>query len=403
MKIQTLIEQKVDNLQHYLACLISQSMEKGYQIAVWRKPHASFLEILIDKSGQTKRVDIHNLEELGPGFIAHPFEDQEDEKGFYIEADTYLKIDILKPLAEQEEVLETLPKIISREKCNSIISNSFVPEEKTSYLKISEECTRNEFIQLVDKGIAAIKTGTLNKIVPARIKKKRLPENFDLIHVFKSLIDSYPNAFVNFFHIPQVGSWIGASPEILIQTKGDEFYTMSLAGTQKAHGENPLKNAAWTQKEIEEQALVSRYIVDCFKKIRLREYDEHGPKTVLAGNLLHLRSDFKVDMKATNFPQLGSVMLSLLHPTSAVCGMPRKEAFEFLRIHEKFERSLFAGFIGPVNVEEVTAIYVNLRTARLMDGQAILYAGAGVTEDSDPEMEWEETEMKCEIIGKHLA
>lgn len=172
MKIQTLIEQKVDNLQHYLACLISQSMEKGYQIAVWRKPHASFLEILIDKSGQTKRVDIHNLEELGPGFIAHPFEDQEDEKGFYIEADTYLKIDILKPLAEQEEVLETLPKIISREKCNSIISNSFVPEEKTSYLKISEECTRNEFIQLVDKGIAAIKTGTLNKIVPARIKKK---------------------------------------------------------------------------------------------------------------------------------------------------------------------------------------------------------------------------------------
>ncbi len=402
MKIQTLVENKVENLEHYLACLISSSMDKGYQLAVWRKPHSAYLEVLIDKSGQTKRVDIHGLEELNPGFIAHPFEDQEDEKGFFIEADTYLKIDIKTPLEDQQDALETLPKVIPRDKCNSLIKNAFVPETTAPESKLSEECTKNEFLQLVCKGIEAIKNGSLNKIVPARIKKKSLSDDFDLITVLKSLIDSYPNAFVNFFHIPQVGSWIGASPEILIQTKGDEFCTMSLAGTQKAKGENPLKNAAWMQKEIEEQAFVSRYIVDCFKKIRLREYDEHGPKTVLAGNLLHLRSDFKVNMKATNFPQLGSVMLSLLHPTSAVCGMPRKEAFEFLRVHEKFDRSLFAGFIGPVNVEEVTAIYVNLRTARLMDRMAILYAGAGVTEDSDPEMEWEETEMKCEIIGKYL-
>jgi isochorismate synthase len=177
---------------------------------------------------------------------------------------------------------------------------------------------------------------------------------------------------------------------------------MSLAGTQKAQGDNPLKSVAWTQKEIEEQALVGRYIVDCFKKIRLREYEEHGPKTVIAGNLLHLRSDFKVDMDATNFPQLGSVMLELLHPTSAVCGMPRQEALAFLATHEAFDRSLFAGFIGPVNINSETSIYVNLRTARLMEKQAILFAGAGVTEDSIPEKEWEETEMKCDIIGRHL-
>ena len=76
------------------------------------------------------------------------------------------------------------------------------------------------------------------------------------------------------------------------------------------------------QKDIEEQALVERYVISCFKKIRLREYDEHGPKTMIAGNVLHLKTEFEVDMVATNFPQLGSVMLNLLHPTSAVCGMP---------------------------------------------------------------------------------
>jgi isochorismate synthase len=195
---------------------------------------------------------------------------------------------------------------------------------------------------------------------------------------------------------------MGASPEVLIETKGDYFYTMSLAGTQPAQGDNPLKSAAWTQKEIEEQALVSRYIVDCFKTIRLREYEEHGPKTVLAGNLLHLRSDFRVNTQTTGFSNLGSVMLGLLHPTSAVCGMPRKEALNFLKTEEGWDRNFYAGFLGPVGIEQETSIYVNLRTASLGKEQALLYAGAGVTEDSVPEKEWEETELKCQIIGKFI-
>src|SRR5690606_11364254 len=88
--------------------------------------------------------------------------------------------------------------------------------------------------------------------------------------------------------------------------------------------------------------------------------------------------------------------------TSAVCGMPRKEAHEFLQQNEDFDRSFFAGFIGPVNIQEETSIYVNLRTASLKGKSAVLYAGAGVTEDSDPEKEWEETELKCQIIGKFI-
>ena len=342
------------------------------------------------------------LEELPAGFIVHPFEDQEDQKAFFLEADNYFKIDLNLPIAEQTNQIESIKEIKSFRENAKTLRKTFVnPEEKLSsgYFKA---CTKKDFISLVQKGIDAVKKGQLNKIVPARLKKITLSEEFDLVQSIKSLVYTYPNAFINFFHIPGVGTWLGASPEILIQIRGDEFYTMSLAGTQKAKGDNPLKNAAWTQKEIEEQALVSRYIVDCFKKIRLREYYEQCPKTVLDGNLLHLRSDFRVDMKATNFPQLGSVMLKLLHPTSAVCGMPRNKAFEFLREFEKLNRSLFAGFIGPVNVEGGTSIFVNLRTALLTEKEAFLFAGAGVTEDSNPDKEWEETEMKCEIIGKHL-
>ncbi|GMQ27791.1 chorismate-binding protein [Algoriphagus confluentis] len=383
-----------------LNTLFLNGLASGGAFAVWRKPKSNKLEFIQDEQSAPIRVNLE-LETLPAGFLVHPFADQEDKKAYFIEASRYFHFhldaesDIEPPewfsteLGEEEEVKAQIAELIR--------ARSFSQEKPAGVCD-----QKAHFLDLVQKGIEAIDSGLLEKIVPARTRLIDLPENFDLSQTFTRLLETYSNSFVNFFHIPGVGTWIGASPEVLIETKGDQFYTMSLAGTQAARGENPLKSAAWTQKEIEEQAMVSRYIVDCFKKIRLREYEEHGPKTVLAGNLLHLRSDFRVDMKSTNFLNLGTVMLELLHPTSAVCGMPRKEAHDFLQSHEGFDRSFFAGFLGPVNIQEETSIYVNLRTANLQGVNAILFAGAGVTEDSDPELEWEETELKCNIIGKFL-
>lgn len=381
--------------------LVFHGLQSGGAFALWKKPRTQTLEFILDENQEAHRIGL-TLEELPAGFVVHPFEDQKDKKAFFIQASQYFKLNLEEPISAEELPVWLQSSIIqldgNTEKVEKQLRLRSVGSKKTPIQGSSKE----SFIQLVDKGIEAIASGKLEKIVPAKTKVLDLPKGFDLGKTILKLIQSYPNSFVNFFHIPQVGTWIGASPEVLIETKGDFFYTMALAGTQAAQGDNPLKAAAWTQKEIEEQALVCRYIVDCFKKIRLREYEEHGPKTVLAGNLLHLRSDFKVDMKATGFPQLGSVMLDLLHPTSAVCGMPRKDAHEFLQENESFDRSFFAGFLGPVNIESETSIYVNLRTANFQENQVILFAGAGVTEDSDPEKEWEETEMKCEIIGKFI-
>lgn len=396
----SIIHQSLD-LDELLGRLIAEHLQDDNQLAIWRFPKSNVLHVLIDTTKSIKRVSL-DLEELPSGFIVHPFEDQVDQKAYFLEASNYFTIQLNVPLEEQEAPYFEEKSIKDPQTIHELIRKSFASINSSGESIEDIAYTKEDFIDLVEKGIETIREGKLSKIVPAKLKRLPLSEDFNLITSLHRLLESYPNAFINFFHIPGIGTWIGASPETLIQTKGKEFYTMSLAGTQKAQGDNPIKNAAWTQKEIEEQALVSRYIVDCFKKIRLREYSEQGPKTVIAGNLLHLRSDFTVDMEATNFPQLGSVMLKLLHPTSAVCGMPRKEAFEFLRTHERFNRSLFAGFIGPVNMEGETRIFVNLRTARLLEKEALLYAGAGVTEDSNPEKEWEETEMKCDIIGNFL-
>jgi isochorismate synthase len=382
--------------------LFLKGFTSGGSFALWRKPQSKKLEFLLDDQEYPSKADLA-LEELPAGFIVHPFADQEDKKAFFIKSNHYFSFQL-----DEQPGKEDLPEWIkssadlSQTSIKSAINRLIRKKSEASCSENLQADEKGHFIRLVQLGVDAIDAGKLEKVVPARTKSIAVPENFDLGNALLQMLQAYPNSFVNFFHIPNAGTWIGASPETLIRTKEDNFYTMALAGTQKASGENPLKSAAWTQKEIEEQALVCRYIVDCFKKIRLREYEEHGPKTIMAGNLLHLRTDFKVDMKATGFPQLGSVMLDLLHPTSAVCGMPRKEAHEFLQENEGFDRSFFAGFLGPVNIEGETSIFVNLRTASFNGGRAILYAGAGVTEDSDPEKEWEETELKCQIIGKFI-
>jgi isochorismate synthase len=392
---------KAISLEEVLDALLVEGLASGGSFAIWRKPSTSQLAFVQDFSQSPRRVSLQ-LEDLPAGFVVHPFADQADKKAFFIQADRYEKVSLDHPL-NQEDLAQwmqasrnSLPAPELKKRITGLLgqlpqlANPGTGQDKA------------DFLHLVAKGIQAIESGTLEKIVAARTKLIPLPVAFDLGKTLAKLLASYPHSFVNFFHLPGIGTWMGASPEVLIETKGDYFHTMSLAGTQPAQGDNPLKSAAWTQKEIEEQALVSRYIVDCFKTIRLREYEEHGPKTVLAGNLLHLRSDFRVNTQTTGFSNLGTVMLGLLHPTSAVCGMPRKEALSFLKKEEGWDRSFYAGFIGPVGIEQEISIYVNLRTASLHQTHALLYAGAGVTEDSAPEKEWEETELKCEIIGKFI-
>ena len=118
---------------------------------------------------------------------------------------------------------------------------------------------------------------------------------------------------------------------------------------------------------------------------------------------MHLRTDFKVDLKEVDFPTLGTDMLQLLHPTSAVCGLPKEPALRFIIANEGYKRSYYSGFLGPVNSEVGTHLFVNLRCMQLLKTEAVLYAGAGITCESSPEKEWQETQHKMQTMGKILS
>ena len=384
--------------QHLLLHSLFQfSADNQLSIAVWQLPGSQKKQLLLSKQARRINRDEVILEELSSGFIFAPFDRKQD--AIFLDADylfTFAEGQLLNPQSEKEE------------RAHELLSGlNLTPEAKFKFYTRPNspehaDTSREQFITLVTQAMHLIDQGAAEKIVPSRTRHIVPAGSLDLVTSFEKLCTAFPNAMVSFVSTPEGGSWIGATPELLVCVDDSKFKTVALAGTQPYHDGTNLKQVAWTQKEIEEQALVERYIISCFKKIRLREYDEHGPKTVVAGNLMHLKSEFTVDMKETNFPQLGTIMLRLLHPTSAVCGMPLEPALEFLNKHEGYNRSFYSGFLGPVNIQDQIHIFVNLRCMQLRENDAVLYAGAGVTSDSIPEKEWEETEMKMNTLMRVL-
>jgi isochorismate synthase len=372
--------------------LISQTLAEGGAFSLWRMPRSEEKVLFICNSGTTE-LDEVNLEESKSGFVFAPF--QPDQKKVFLKADLVYKFKAGK-LVEAPDSYQN--KSIKSEGVD-------LPEKKIKYYTSKQQQQKtSDYKQLVQLGIQQIEAGVLEKIVPSRFKEVPLPESFDLTQAFNTLCTKHPKAMVSLFSSPATGTWLGATPELLVSIDSNsKFRTHALAGTLPYSPGMDLKSVAWTQKEIEEQALVCRYIINCFKKIRLREYLEQGPKTVVAGNVMHLKTDYEVNMKEVNFPQLGSIMLKLLHPTSAVCGMPLEASIQFLKEHEGYDREFYSGYLGPINYQSESSIFVNLRCMQLLEDKARLYAGAGVTIDSVPEKELEETEIKMKSMLGVLA
>jgi isochorismate synthase len=414
MNIKTLpnIDLKHYTEQQILKAFFVAAKTHQSSIAIWRLPHAREVQLIVSFLSQFPKRAV-DLNSKLPGFVISPFLNPKGDQTLFIPAHLYYHrnqvVEIPSPHEDQKKAfLKTLfeakvflEKLLPR---MSLLGTGHLAPETSHYVCSNPDAgtpsPKTSFITIVKKGIEAIKKGEFHKVVLARTSLIDLNQQFDLINTFKVLEKDCPDRFVFLVSTPNYGTWMGATPELLFKVDQDLIlHTVALAGTKPAGS----AEAAWTQKEIEEQALVSHFIIKQFKKLGVQEWDEFGPKTVTAGNVAHLKTEFKVDLKAYHSPQFfGNALLLHLHPTSAVCGMPKKSALNFIKKYESFDRVFYCGYLGSVNIHEETCFYVNIRCMQLLENQAILYAGAGITRDSDPVKEWEETNLKCQMLMKFL-
>lgn len=246
---------------------------------------------------------------------------------------------------------------------------------------------KNKFEQLVSSGIHAIENGHFQKVVLSR-KESLSKENFDFSVVFKRMLAFYPTAFRYCWFHPKVGFWMGATPEQLLYVKGQNFKTVALAGTQKWQEDLPV---IWHEKERNEQQFVTDYITSKLKQ-EVEILIKSEPYSFKAGKIVHLKTDID-GVFHTGFSL--KKIVSILHPTPAVCGLPTKEAKDFIVANEGYDRKFYAGFLGELQINASSDLYVNLRCMEIEDNQVQLYVGCGITKDSNPEKEYFETANKA--------
>lgn len=232
----------------------------------------------------------------------------------------------------------------------------------------------------------AIEEGRFAKLVLARTSTRDLAEEADPEELFMEACRCFPRAMVMLFSTPQSGTWLIASPEILLDRQEGHLCTMALAGTMPYAEGLP----EWTEKNKHEQNIVERYIENIVLSLSTHVIKD-GPRTVRAGSLLHLRTDFRFRAE-DNFP-IGQ-LVAKLHPTPAVSGLPKAEAWKFVMQNESTNRRYYSGFAGPLNVLGETHLYVSLRCMNINGSILTSYAGGGLMPESNVDDEWKETEMK---------
>ena len=256
---------------------------------------------------------------------------------------------------------------------------------------------------------AMLCNGTFSKIVLARSMRVRVDNAPDPLHLFAKACLMYPRMFVALFSTHISGTWIVATPEVLLSGTGGDMSTMALAGTMKLTGEQlhfdtpgsegtGEKSIAWSEKNRQEQHYVETYITECTEHFA-SDFSTTGPYTTRAGNLVHLRTDVKFRLNDTS--RLGDV-LNALHPTPAVCGIPKHEAQEFITANESEPRRYYSGFAGPISPHGDTHLYVSLRCMQTDGNEMRLHAGGGLLKESVEENEWEETKAKMETMRRLL-
>ena len=263
---------------------------------------------------------------------------------------------------------------------------SGVPQSETTFESYAEQFTtfQNAFSKTVVK-----------KAILSRLKHVPLDTDFDSIAYFERLEKAYPDALVYIMLHPTQGLWIGATPEILVAAKDENWTTVSLAGTQKLSS----KEYKWGEKEIEEQEYVSAHIRETLREMGVKNYDETGPLTAEAGSVAHLKTVFKFNASSADFNYLKYV--DMVHPTPAISGTPLKESTTLINSTEAHNRELYTGYLGRAG-EETIDLYVNLRCSRVFSDKLILYLGGGITKGSNLTSEWEETEEKAKTLLKHI-
>ncbi len=348
-------------------------IQKGIPFAIYSLPGNEEFQLVCQNNCQISSLNILDISEC-VGFVIASFNSAKTGVADFIEPDFFLN---------EGDDISSLIKYF--ENFNDVSDYSFVDNY---YMN------KDEYLNVAEYIIEKLNGDDFDKVVLSRIIRNELKGVISIKQLLRSLAAKYKNNFVNMFHIPGVGTWFGATPETLIRMENNSLITESLAGTRLLNDDNDIPD--WTDKEITEQEYVTYFVRNVLSEIGVTNYEESSLQTITSGNLAHLKTE--ITIPAEYMTEKTGRLIASLHPTPAVCGLPKADSFNLISRAEKHQRRYYTGFLGPWNIEGQSTLFVNLRCAELGEKYINIYVGGGLTSDSDSDSEFDETTYKSKAI-----
>ena len=344
----------VDEVSELIACCLAKSVP----FYVCRYPDEEQCRF----GAQVNTAPVHRLDN---GFRVMPFDMNSSDTPFSIYPDTF---------PADKERLQALPV-----------------RDVEDRVLVGEDIDYDHYIGDVESLVDMMRNGQeFSKLVYARTITRSCDTQTFLPQYFARLCNMYSTAYVFLVHYPGVCGWVGATPEVLLVSHPQGYATMALAGTRKVG-----TAGEWGSKEIEEQQYVTQYIADKLQQCGLDEVTMRT-YTKQAAQVEHLCTHF--DITVQHEPFLRDRLLSLLHPTPAVAGVPMPDVVRAIDSIEKLSRRYYGGYLGEAFPDGRCRLYVNLRSMEFTSDAVRLYVGGGLTAQSVAQDEWNETCAKSQTL-----
>ena len=303
------------------------------------------------------------------------------------------KIFIPKTLLISKNGKQKLYEITTPNK-KSISTNkeSTYKEDKDLDLKLISETSERKFKNMVNKAKGLINNKEILKIVLSRHKEYQINSSDGILcSLLKNADKKYPSCTNFIYDFQDKGIFFGITPEKLFTLSNNEIKTVAIAGTFKS-SDNPNKNSS---KELKEHQYVIDYLKNVLTELSENITIEKKPKVIVLNQIAHLKTKIKaiVNQKIDTFD-----ILYKIHPTPAVAGDSKKKSIKLISNIEGHERGWYSGFSGWIDSKGNSDFVVSIRSGIIKNNTLSIYAGCGITDDSDPKKEYIESELKFNYI-----
>lgn len=269
---------------------------------------------------------------------------------------------------------------------------------------VATATARGSWEGAVDSSLEAIRSGTISKAVLARTLDVELDGVLDPADALESLWEGNRGSHVFLFEPAPGSAIVGAAPETVATLRDGVFHATAVAGSIR-RGDTPREQAELaarllaSEKDRVEQRIALDDMLQRLETVAHQIRTDPQPHVLTLARIQHLETEIRASVPAG----IGVLdLLRILHPTPAVCGLPRDAAMAFLAEEEPFERGWYAGPVGWFDADGNGVFAPALRTGVSTGSGWRLFAGAGIVEGSVPSLEWEETGIKFEPMLEAL-